>query len=313
VGLLAFNAIELVLTDGAAAAAQRKATRVAPARIGNAGGARTLRTRTNVTAVRRTTIAKSTRILTKTSIRRTTGTDTTFRRITTPIVRRDLRLVGTGGGLRVGPGGIARTTISPRPAVAGLSLNNRVWPVWRGGQRRIWWGSRWRTFLPYTALGAVAIGGAYYWADGYVTIRRPYCTGVTPDGCRLNWQEVAFEGGGSEYQCVQYCRRPGQPPPTDAAALSTLPPAPAGRCELTIYSEPSFGGESAPTGEDQPHLGELGWKDQIVSIDVKAGKWDFFTDDDYQGENMRLPPGAYPQLDQQWTKRIGSFMCVQGG
>ena len=65
------------------------------------------------------------------------------------------------------------------------------------GRGRIWWGGGWRTFVPLTALGVVALGGAYYYPDAYVSVARPYCEGMTPDGCRLNWQQIEFEGGGA--------------------------------------------------------------------------------------------------------------------
>ena len=64
---------------------------------------------------------------------------------------------------------------------------------------------------------------------------------------------------------------------------------------------------------DQPRLADNGWKNEISSIQVKAGTWDFFSEDEFAGENMRLAPGPYPELGPQWTKHIGSFMCVQGG
>jgi hypothetical protein len=137
---------------------------------------------------------------------------------------------------------------------------------------------------------------------------------LTPEGCQLNWQEVAFDGGGSEYQCVSYCQRPGAPTPARAVSLVTAPPAPSGgRCEVEIFSGPQFAGLNAPTDVNQPTLVDAGWKNQISSIQVKAGTWDFFSEDEFAGENMRLPPGPYPDLGPDWTKRIGSFMCVQGG
>src|SRR6185503_16943592 len=101
----------------------------------------------------------------------------------------------------------------------------------------------------------------------YVSVARPYCSGITPEGCRLNWQEVAFEGGGSEWQCVQFCARPNQPPPARSAALVVAPPAPSGgRCEVEIFAGPQFAGPSAPSDVDQPHLAEAGWKNEIASI-----------------------------------------------
>jgi hypothetical protein len=100
--------------------------------------------------------------------------------------------------------------------------------------------------------------------------------------------------------------------PQHVVQLSGPPPADPGHCDLMIYPEPGFAGESSEATEDQPTLTEAGWQDQISSIQIKAGVWDFFTDEQFQGESMRLQPGQYPQLDAQWTKHIGSFQCVQG-
>jgi hypothetical protein len=179
------------------------------------------------------------------------------------------------------------------------------------GPKRIWRDGGWRSFLPFAGLDAVADGGAYYYPSAYVSTGRSYCSGLTPDGCHLNWQLVGFEGGGSAFQCVQFCPRPGQPPPQHFVALKP-PPAPSGRCEVAIFADPAFGGASSPSTTDQPSLGEVGWKDQISSLQIKAGVWDFFGGDQFQGESMRLQPGQYPQLSPEFTKHIGSFMCVQG-
>jgi hypothetical protein len=194
-----------------------------------------------------------------------------------------------------------------------VKVANKSWPIHKG-PHKLWWKGGWKVFVPFSAVTVALIGGAYYYPDAYVSIARPYCGGVTPDGCRLNWQEIPFEGGGAEWQCVQFCPRPNQPPPARFAALSVAPPAPSGgRCEVEIFAQPQFAGLSAPSDVDQPRLGEAGWKNEIASVQVKAGTWDFFSEDEYTGENMRLPPGPYPDLGPQWTKKIGSFMCVQGG
>ena len=96
--------------------------------------------------------------------------------------------------------------------------------------------------------------------------------------------------------------------------MVVAPPAPAGgRCEVEVFAEPKFAGLNAPSDVDQPRLSDNGWKNEISSIQVKAGTWDFFSEDEFTGDNMRLPPGPYPELGPQWTKHIGSFMCVQGG
>ena len=193
-----------------------------------------------------------------------------------------------------------------------VKLGNKVAPVWKGGQKKIWRSGGWRTFVPLAVLGAVAIGGSYYYADSYLTVARPYCEGITPDGCQLHWQRVDFEDGDSDWQCVQYCRRPGAPPPPRTVALVAPPPLPQdGACEISIFSEPDFRGTNATANDEQPQLGELGWQNQIASVQVKAGTWDFFSDPEFTGETMRLEPGEYPDLGPQWTKRAGSFMCVQ--
>jgi hypothetical protein len=87
------------------------------------------------------------------------------------------------------------------------------------------------------------------------------------------------------------------------------PPAPkAEGCLLDIFAEPNFAGNSDETGEDQPQLGD--WENAIGSIEVKSGTWNVFTEPDFQGEVMRLPPGKYDKLDEPFSKRIGSFLCL---
>jgi hypothetical protein len=219
-------------------------------------------------------------------------------------------------GLKNGPSFGKKLALGPAAGLKPgtfIKVANKSWPIHKG-PHKLWWKGGWKTFVPFTAISVALIGGAYYYPDAYVSVARPYCSGVTPDGCQLNWQQVAFEGGGSEWQCVEYCQRPNQPRPAQAAALVVAPPAPAnGRCEVEIFAQPKFAGVNAPSEVDQPRLAEAGWKNEIASIQVKAGTWDFFSEDEFAGENMRLPPGPYPELGPQWTKRIGSFMCVQGG
>ncbi len=176
--------------------------------------------------------------------------------------------------------------------------------MWVRGQRRL--------FVPVGLLGVVLIGGSYWYPDAYVSMAGPACTGFTADGCQLQWRMVDFEDGGGEPQCVQYCPQAG-PPPEQTATLPPPPPPPSenGTCQTTIYSEPNFAGNSAPTGDNQPTLSESGWRNEISSIVVSAGVWEFFSDENFAGESMLLPPGAYATLPAEWTRRIGSFMCVQ--
>src|SRR5439155_16590481 len=178
---------------------------------------------------------------------------------------------------------------------------NKVAPIMKG-QKMVWIGGKWKKFLPLGAIGVVLIGGAYYYPDAYLSVGRPYCDGITPDGCRLNWQMVGFDDGGGEWQCVQYCQRPGAMPPPQTVAFAAAPPMPQGRCEITIYSEPNFASNAVPTGEDQPQLSLSGWQNQIASVEVKSGTWEMFTEEQYAGNGMRLPPGSYPALAPEWTK-----------
>ena len=210
-----------------------------------------------------------------------------------------------------GPGGLG--PVGPKPVgLPVVKIGNKVAPIIKG-QKLIWIGKGWKKFVPLTVLGVVVIGGGYYYADGHVAFARPYCSGITPAGCRLHWQFVELEDGGAEQQCGQYCPRPGGPPP-QVAALAPPPPPPAGgACEVVIYPEPAMGGTPVPTKEDQPLLSASGWQNQIASLEVKGGTWDFFTEENFTGNTMRLYPGPYPDLGAEWTKRIGSFMCVQPG
>jgi hypothetical protein len=211
-------------------------------------------------------------------------------------------------GLKIGP---AKVTVAKKTTFPIIKIANKSFPIWKNGPKRIWVGGHWKTFVGFSAIPVVLIGRSYFWPDAYVNVGRPYCTGETPDGCHLNWQAVNFEDGGRAFQCVQFCPRPGAQPPAQVAALVPPPPAPAnGTCELTIYSEANFTGQDATTGDEQPQLSQTGWQDQIVSVQVKSGVWDFFSEENYGGNNMRLRPGAYQDLGPEWDKKINSFNCV---
>jgi Beta/Gamma crystallin len=202
-------------------------------------------------------------------------------------------------------------------------------------RRRIFVNNRWRTLIPLIALGTFMYGDDTYYADGYVSMAEPVCTGYAEDGSRLRWMAVPTEDGGSEYQCVSYSTQrnrtvteievPEEPmaeaprvaepettgvgPANEPAVASPPPAAPATGCELLIYSETNFKGLSAPSAENQSSLSEDGWQNEIASVQIKSGTWDFYSDEDYAGEMMRLSAGSYPTLDPKWSKHIGSFMC----
>src|SRR5579871_6404921 len=195
--------------------------------------------------------------------------------------------------LKAPPGGFPQT----RPAFPVVQRNDRFWPLHKDRKFISLRGQR-RFFVPVALLGVVLIGDSYWYPDGYVSMEGPACTGYTADGCQLQWRMVDFDDGdgGGEPQCVQYCPRAGPPP----EQVATLPPSPpleqGGACQTTIYSEPNFDGNSAPTGDSQPILSQTGWRNEIASIVVRAGTWDFFADENFGGESLRLAPGTYPTL-----------------
>ena len=270
------------------------------------------------------------------------ATRATIRHVDRPITRDASRAVVRTKPITRGPGAVKRHI------TRGPSLNRRVaapppryWNGWRRPARvvvirdrwRFWGGYGWRTYVPFTALATLAVGAAVFYPVGYVSMPEPVCAGVTPDGNRLRWMEVPTEEGGSEWQCVAYSPEPNrvvselalpdEPPiASPPSAVGTVPAPVAtgaasasaeqgGRrgCELVIYSDANLRGTSAPTDEDQADLGPDGWKDEIASVEVKSGTWDFFTGDNYTGEMMRLGPGSYTTLDARWARHIGSFMC----
>jgi hypothetical protein len=235
-----------------------------------------------------------------------------------PNIAKPARFGGfQGGGLNRGPG---RQLASPalirgpgfKPAFPAVSMHDRFWPILRD-RKFMWIGGARHFFVPVGLLGVAIIGGSYWYPDGYVSIAGPACTGFTPDGCQLEWRNVDFEDGGGEPQCVQYCPQAGPSP----ASAAPLPPPPAlmqsGTCQATIFADQNFGGLSAPTSENQPALAQTGWQNEISSIQIQSGTWDFFSGDNFSGESLRLTSGQYPQLAPEWTKRIGSFMCVAPG
>jgi hypothetical protein len=205
------------------------------------------------------------------------------------------------------PSGLQQTA----PAFPAVQLRDRFWPIHRDA-KFMWVRGQRRLFAPVGLLGVALIGGSYWYPDAYVSMAGPVCSGFTPDGCQLQWRMVDFEDGGGEPQCVQYCPQVG-PPPEEVATLPPPPSPPSenGTCQTTIYSDPNFAGNSAPTGASQPNLSQSGWRNEISSIVVGAGIWEFFADENFAGESMLLPPGTYATLPAEWTKRIGSFICVQ--
>src|SRR5262245_1618593 len=80
-------------------------------------------------------------------------------------------------------------------------------------------------------------------------------------------------------------------------------------CEVIVYIDHNFVGESWRTSDDQAALGR--WNDQVSSIIVVSGIWDFFWDGQYRGEVITFPPGAVPTVGNRWNDQISSFRCAR--
>jgi len=224
---------------------------------------------------------------------------------------------GPTGISAVGPKGPKGPYINVVGAPKGPNvtlINNRNINIFRG-PRSIWWNGRLRTLVALGVLGGIYVGGTYLIADGYVPVAYPACRGITVEGCSLTWRDVPTDDGGVIAQCVQFCPRrvasAVDTPVLAAPAAAPVPAAMAQGCEISIHAEPNFGGVNSDVTADQPQLNQYGWDKAISSINVKSGTWDFYSDDNYGGQMIRLGPGQYPTLAQGWDKTINSLMCAQ--
>ncbi|MBV8888061.1 MAG: peptidase inhibitor family I36 protein [Alphaproteobacteria bacterium] len=94
------------------------------------------------------------------------------------------------------------------------------------------------------------------------------------------------------------------------AATVTTARAQTGGCDVVVYWDINYGGESWRTQHDAQFVGQH-WNDQISSIRVLSGVWDFYWDINYGGEVMRLGPGNYAYVGDHWNDQISSFRCEQ--
>jgi Beta/Gamma crystallin len=112
---------------------------------------------------------------------------------------------------------------------------------------------------------------------------------------------------------IPYGPGPMGPGPGARVVGPTCATCPVQACLVAVYAEPNLAGQGFETAENQPRLDQNQWQGQISSIIVKGGTWEFYPDLEFRGGPpvLRLVPGSYPVLEPQWTKRIGSFMCVR--
>ena len=92
------------------------------------------------------------------------------------------------------------------------------------------------------------------------------------------------------------------------ALLAAAPHAPALACDVIVYWDANFRGESLRSQGDMSYVGAH-WNDQISSIRVLSGYWEFYWDADYRGEVLRLGPGNYPYVGDHWNDQISSLRC----
>jgi hypothetical protein len=197
------------------------------------------------------------------------------------------------------------TTRAGNTRIGTTTIRNRRISTFTG--RRFWWRGSWRTLIGITLLTGFAIGPDFYYPEGYVAAAEPVCTGYTDDGCALRWQDVAADDGSTIPQCVEFCprvRKAVTPAPAPVAA------APRSGCEVEVFKDTNLAGASFRTAEDQPILNDE-WDRKIASINVISGTWDFTTEQQYNGDAMRLTPGTYRDLGPNWIDQISSFMCAQ--
>jgi len=92
------------------------------------------------------------------------------------------------------------------------------------------------------------------------------------------------------------------------ALLTAAPQPPALACEVIVYWDANFRGQSLHTDGDMSYVGDH-WNDQISSIRVLSGLWEFYWDAGYRGEVLRYGPGNYPYVGDHWNDQISSFRC----
>jgi hypothetical protein len=79
-------------------------------------------------------------------------------------------------------------------------------------------------------------------------------------------------------------------------------------CVIQVFWDAEYGGESWTVSDDTPWVGDR-WNDQISSVKVIAGLWDFYWDAQFEGEVFRTGPGDYSYVGDHWNDQLSSFRC----
>jgi hypothetical protein len=82
---------------------------------------------------------------------------------------------------------------------------------------------------------------------------------------------------------------------------------------IEIFTDANFSGTTS--GNIDSEFASIGdfWNDQISSIKVYSGTWEFFEHTNFQGRSFRLTPGEYASVPNNWNDVISSFKPVGEG
>jgi len=90
------------------------------------------------------------------------------------------------------------------------------------------------------------------------------------------------------------------------AAVAAATAGLACAAEVTVFKQPQFAGQKLTLSRDTNNLAGAGFQDQISSVVVRSGRWQFCSQPDFNGDCVVLGPGKYPQLAQNMNHRIES-------
>jgi Beta/Gamma crystallin len=84
--------------------------------------------------------------------------------------------------------------------------------------------------------------------------------------------------------------------------------------EVVVFQDIAFGGDEWRTNLNYTYVGSS-WNDEISSIIVVSGTWQFYSDADYGGSFSRaIGPGYYPFVEDEFVNipndSISSFQVV---
>jgi Beta/Gamma crystallin len=84
----------------------------------------------------------------------------------------------------------------------------------------------------------------------------------------------------------------------------------SGGAKVTVYQGANFNGSSAIIDDDNiSYVGDA-WNDQVSSIKIEQGVWEFFSEANYKGDTVVVGPGSYNVIDPYLNDRISSVKRV---